>query len=213
MKNEYNFTIDIQGKEIAARAFTLKEYLGLIAAKQAGKFREEITTVVKECTGLDINKDLPKAQAEYVVFMLMVTSIGEINHDDEYVCSCGNEIYTPINFNHIQIDKPVEHNEVINGLTLHFKPAKIFGDSDKIHTFLDRLDYLIVDGEQIFSDSLSDEEVGDLQTLITYDLVEKVCDIILKPTIHMGVPIKCDKCGSYHVEEFNSLNDFMGLVK
>lgn len=213
MVTDYKFTIYLKDREINARAFTLEEYMSLISAKQAGTSREEIRKVVENCTGIDILDDVPKAVAEYIVFLLWVNSLGKVNYEDVYVCSCGNEIHTPMNFNHIQIDREIEHTETVGGIKLHFKPALIFSETDKIHTFLDRMDYLIVDGEQVFVDSLSDEEVDDLQSVITYELVEKVCDKIMSPTIHLGIPIRCDKCNKYHVEELNSLKDFMRIVK
>ena len=156
---------------------------------------------------------MKKSDAEYFIFMLWVNSIGEVNHEAEYKCRNCNELMSiPINFNHIQRDKEVDYKKIIGDLTLHFKPAKVFGDDDEVFTFLECLDYIIYKGEQIFSDDLSDEESKDLQSIITYDIIDEVCEKILKPTIHLGVPVKCSKCGAYHVEEINTLDEFMRIT-
>lgn len=213
MNHDYNFTISLGKREIEAKAFTLNDYLGLVVARKTGMFKEFMYEVFKECTGLDMFKDLSKPEAEYVMFLLWANSLGEVNHEAEYVCECGEEFSVPMNFNHIQIDKPIGHREIINNLTINFKPVTIFCDTDKIKTFLECMDYLILDDNQIFIKDLNEEEMGDLQSIITMPMVDKVCEELLKPTIHMGVPVKCPSCGKYHVHEFNSLGDFMEILK
>lgn len=214
MLHEYKFDISLNNKDISSRAFNLEEYLRLVTARSTGYSKDsnkELRDIVYACSGIDVY-DLPKSDAEYLIFMIWVNSVGEVNHEAEYRCSCGQEMSLPMNFNHIQRDKERDYKKVIGNLTLHFKPPKVFGDDDEVFTFLDCLDYIIFDGEQIFSSDLSEEETKDLQSIITYDIIDEVCDYLLEPTIHLGIPVKCPKCGAYHVEEINTLDEFMRVI-
>lgn len=212
MNKPYTFTLDIPSiGTINARAFTLKEYFELGVAKIEGRFKDEVQNVVYKCTGQDIYS-LDKPEAEYIVAMLWMHSLGEINHESEYQCECGNEFTIPITFNQIQIDPTKELLKGMKGFSLIFNPAKIYGDSDKVMTFLNSMSYIIIDNEQVAIEDLSEQELSDLQSFITYEDVINITDELLEPTIRLGIPVKCEKCGSYHVHEFNGLTDFMEII-
>ena len=209
---KYKFTIRLNDKDVEAEAFTLNDYLELTLSKENGTFKEKIQDVVKRCTGLNIF-EMKKPEAEYVIMILWLNSLGEVNHEAEYVCECGNEFSIPINFNNVQIDKNNDEFLTYQTLKIHFNSAKVFDDSDDVMAFLKCMDYIILDDNQINISDLSDKEIDDLISIIKYDDMIDIINKLLQPTIRLGIPVKCDVCGKYHVEEFIGLNKFLKLVE
>lgn len=210
MTIEYNFETTINGKLIQCRAFTLEEYLSLVRAKANKTLTTEVLKVIKSCTDA---KDLNKQESELLIIRLWAHSIGEVNHTATYVCSCGHEIQTPLNTTHAQIPPPGDLLYHLNGFKIKFKYPKLFDDSDISLMIASCIEYLVVGGEQIFFDDLSDVEIQDLYSAITTEDISKIKDLLLAPKVELAVPIKCEKCGENHVQKITGLKEFFRILQ
>lgn len=205
----YNFDLTINGKNISCRAFTLEEYLNLIKAKADKVLDKTIKQLIKDCTNA---KGLNKQESELLLVNLWAHSLGEVNHTATWVCECGNEIDVPINTNRIQIVGSSDLLYSLGELRIQFKYPELFDDNDIALMIAKSIDYIIVNGEQIFVDDLSDQEIDDLYSAITTEDVLKIKDMLLKPQIQLAVPISC-KCGKNHVHQITGLKEFFKVIQ
>mgnify|MGYP000107450654 FL=1 len=58
---KYTFTVRLGDKEVNCRAFTLKEYLGLIGARATGTIESAVNNIITNCSNA---KNLSKQEAE-----------------------------------------------------------------------------------------------------------------------------------------------------
>ncbi|QQG32140.1 baseplate hub subunit [Citrobacter phage CkP1] len=209
MNYEYKFEAHIGSKTVQCRAFTLEEYKDLIKAKADGAIKTQVLKLIKDCTNA---KDLNKQESESLVVQLWANSLGEVNHQNTWVCSCGHEIVTPINFTFVQIDDPEDLWYSLAGFKIKLKYPKLFDDENIIQMIAESIESIYVNGETISVEELNDHEINDLHSAITEDDIIHIKEILLKPTVSLAVPIKCDKCGEQHIHVIKGLKEFFKLI-
>lgn len=204
------FETRINGKHIQCRAFKLKEYLDLIAAKAKnnGEVAIVIKDIIKNCTDA---VGLNRQESELLIIKLWAHSIGEVNHEGSWHCTCGREIPVPINFTFAQIDAPEELWYSLPGFKIKFKYPELFDDANKAMMIAKCIDYILVNNEQIYFSDLTDNEIDDLYSAITTDDVIKISEMLLKPTVQLSVPISCE-CGESHIHTIKGLKEFFKIM-
>jgi hypothetical protein len=209
MKYEYTFEARIGSKTVQCRAFTLKEYKDLIEAKMRGEVKDTVLELIKNCTNA---KDLNRQESELLLVQLWSHSLGEVNHQNTWVCSCGHEILTSINFTFTQIDEPEDLWYPLAGFRIKLRYPKLFEDENIAQMIASCIEHIHVNGEMISVDDLNDREIDDLYSAITEDDIIRIKELLLKPTVQLAVPIKCEKCGEQHVHVIKGLKEFFKLI-
>lgn len=205
MKYEYKFDVSISGKEIQCRAFTLEEYKGLIDAKINGTVENAINELIKNCTTA---RDLNRQESELLLVKLWSHSVGEVNHENTWTCPEGHETLTSINFTSAQVDDPEDLWYPLANFRLKLRYPKLYEDKNIALMIASCIEYIYVNGETISVEDLNDKEIDDLYSAITTDDMQRMQDMLLKPTVHLAVPVKCKVCGATHVEVIKGLKEF-----
>ena len=208
MNITYTFETRISGQHIRCRAFTLEEYIGLIAAKSNGTLSSAINELIKNCTNA---VGLNKQESELLVVKLWAHSIGEVNHEGSWNCTCGRQIPVPLNYTHATIDAPEDLWYDLDAVRIKFKYPKLFDDSNIAKMISSCIEYVVVNGEQIYPNDLSEQEIEDLYSLITIEDITKIKDMLLKPTVQLSVPITCE-CGISHIHTIKGLKEFFEIM-
>lgn len=206
---EYKFDIKIGSELVHCRAFTLKEYLELITAKQKGDIEPVVKRLIKECTTA---KNLNRQEAELLLVQLWAQSLGEVNHENIWKCSCDNEIATHINLLHTQIDDPEDLWYTLSGIKVKFRYPELFADKSIAQMIAACIESVFVNGENIPVDELSAEEIDDLYSYITEKDIVAIKELLLRPTVYLAVPIKCPECGKTHAHVIRGLKEFFELL-
>lgn len=205
MQYEYKFEVNVAGKNIECRAFTLEEYKQLIEAKMNGTTESTVNELIKNCTSAT---GLNKQESELLLVKLWAHSVGEVNHENIWICPEGHETLTSINFTSAQIDDPEELWYSLANFKIKFKYPKIFEDKHIGMMIVKCIEYIYVNGETISINDLNDRELDDLYSAISQEDIAKIRDMLLKPTVQLAVPVKCSKCGATHVEVIKGLREF-----
>ena len=204
----YKFETRISGQHIQCRAFTLEEYSNLMAAKKDGTIKDYIPTLIKECTNaIGLNRQ----ESELLIVKLWAHSIGEVNHEVTWNCTCGRQIPVPLNYTHATIDAPEDLWYNLAGFKVKFKYPELFDDSDIPLMIAKCIDYIVVGSEQIYFADLNDAEVEDLYAAITTDDVKAISEMLLKPQVQLAVPITCE-CGISHIHVIKGLKEFFKIM-
>lgn len=209
MKYEYEFEARIGDKVIQCRAFTLEEYRDLIKAKADGTIKEYVPELIKNCTNA---RGLNRQESELLLVHLWANSLGEVSHQNTWVCSCGHEIPQSINLTFAQIDEPEDLWYSLGGFRIKLRYPNLFEDSNISMMIASCIQYIHVNGETISVDELNDKEIDDLYSAITEDDIARIKSLLLKPTVKLAVPIKCDKCGENHIHVIEGLKEFFKLI-
>lgn len=206
---DYKFDVKIGSKVVNCRAFTLEEYLGLISAKKDGTLEETINNLILKCSNA---KNLNKQESELLIVNLWAHSMGKVNQENTWRCSCGHETQTYINLLYTQIDDPDDLWLTIRGIKIKFRYPRIFEDKNTAHMIVSCIESVFVNGENIPVDDLTEEEINDLYAFITEEDIITIKDLLLKPTVQLSVPIKCESCGASHVHTIRGLKEFFKLM-
>ncbi|ENP1743039.1 gp26 family baseplate hub assembly chaperone [Salmonella enterica] len=206
---EYKFDVRVGSKIINCRAFTLKEYLELITAKNNGSVEVIVKKLIKDCTNA---KDLNRQESELLLIHLWAHSLGEVNHENSWKCTCGTEIPTHINLLHTQIDAPEDLWYTLGDIKIKFRYPKIFDDKNIAHMIVSCIETIHANGESIPVEDLNEKELEDLYSIITESDIVAIKDMLLKPTIYLAVPIKCPECGKTHAHVIRGLKEFFELL-
>ncbi|WWE96726.1 hypothetical protein LHLCCAPJ_00052 [Escherichia phage ECp13] len=208
---EYKFDVRVGSKIINCRAFTLKEYLELITAKKNGSVEEIVKKLIKDCTNAKA-KDLNRQESELLLIHLWAHSLGEVNHENSWKCTCGTEIPTHINLLHTQIDAPEDLWYTLGDIKIKFHYPKIFDDKNIAHMIVSCIETIHANGESIPVEDLNEKELEDLYSIITESDIVAIKDMLLKPTVYLAVPIKCPECGKTHAHVIRGLKEFFELL-
>ena len=208
MNITYKFETRINGKNIQCRAFTLEEYANLIAAKKNGTIDECVKALLRECANAS---GLNKQESELLIVILWAHSIGEVNHEVTWNCTCGRKIPVPLNYTHAQIDPPEDLWYDLKGFKIKFKYPNLFDDSDIPMMISKCIDYIVVGNEQIYFNDLNDAEIDDLYSAITTEDVVNIKNMLLKPQVQLAVPITCE-CGISHIHVIKGLKEFFKIM-
>lgn len=208
---EYKFDVKVGSKIINCRAFTLKEYLELITAKKNGSVEEIVKKLIKDCTNAKA-KDLNRQESELLLIHLWAHSLGEVNHENSWKCTCGTEIPTHINLLHTQIDAPEDLWYTLGDIKIKFHYPKIFDDKNIAHMIVSCIETIHANGESIPVEDLNEKELEDLYSIITESDIVAIKDMLLKPTVYLAVPIKCPECGKTHAHVIRGLKEFFELL-
>lgn len=208
---EYKFDVRVGSKIINCRAFTLKEYLELITAKKNGSVEEIVKKLIKDCTNAKA-KDLNRQESELLLIHLWAHSLGEVNHENSWKCTCGTEIPTHINLLHTQVDAPEDLWYTLGNIKIKFHYPKIFDDKNIAHMIVSCIETIHANGESIPVEDLNEKELEDLYSIITESDIVAIKDMLLKPTVYLAVPIKCPECGKTHAHVIRGLKEFFELL-
>lgn len=208
---EYKFDVRVGSKIINCRAFTLKEYLELITAKKNGSVEEIVKKLIKDCTNAKA-KDLNRQESELLLIHLWAHSLGEVNHENSWKCTCGTEIPTHINLLHTQVDAPEDLWYTLGNIKIKFHYPKIFDDKNIACMIVSCIETIHANGESIPVEDLNEKELEDLYSIITESDIVAIKDMLLKPTVYLAVPIKCPECGKTHAHVIRGLKEFFELL-
>lgn len=205
MNYTYEFDVTVSGKSIQCRAFTLEEYKQLIEAKVNKTTEVTVKRLLEECTNA---RGLNRQESELLLVNLWAHSVGEVNHENTWVCPEGHETLTSINFTSAQIDAPEELWYPLSNFKLKLRYPELFDDKNVAQMIATCIEYIYVNGEMISIDDLNDAEINDLYQAITEEDISRLKELLLKPTVYLAVPVKCKECGATHVEVIKGLADF-----
>lgn len=205
MNYDYNFEVSVSGSDIKCRAFTLEEYIKLINAKIDGKIPSVVNELIKNCTNA---RGLNRQESELLLIQLWAHSVGEVNHENIWICPEGHETLTSINFTSAQIDDPEELWYPLANFKIKFKYPKLFEDTNIAQMIAASIEHIHVNGETILVEELNEREINDLYSAITEEDIVRIKDMLLKPTVYLAVPVKCKECGATHVEVIKGLKEF-----
>lgn len=209
MSFDYKLKVDVKGKEISCRAFTLREYKDLLKAKLEKTLDQTILDLLKKCTDAH---GLNKQESELLLVKLWAASLGEVNQEQTWVCECGKEVQVNINFNHAQIENEVDVLEwTFTNFKVRFKYPELFDDSNIPLMISKSIEFIDVNGESIKLDDLSSSELDDLYTAISGDDIKGIAEMLLKPKVILAVPISCE-CGKQEVHVIRGLKEFFKLI-
>lgn len=204
----YLFTVRVGSKDINCRAFTLREYKDLLEAHLNDELERVVLDILDNCSDA---KDLSKHEAELLLIKIWAHSLGEVNHEHDYTCSCGKTFKVPMNFMHAAVTGESDLIYPLANFKLKLKYPKIFEDKNTAQMVACCIDYIIVDGTQIKVEDLSEVEINDLYSAITVEDITKIAALLLKPTIEMGIPISCE-CGESSVHVIRGFKEFFKLL-
>lgn len=208
MNFDYKFEVNIGQKVIKCRAFTLEEYKDLMQAKLNGKLKETIESILWKCTNC---AGLNKQESELLIVKLWAHSTGEVNSDAVHICDCGKENLVSINMNYAQLDDAEEVIYDFNNFKIKFKYPRLFADSNIARMIGECIDYIIVGNEKLLIDDLTEQELNDLYSAITTEDIQKIAEMLLKPSIYLAVPVECE-CGKNHLKIIRGLKEFFRLL-
>lgn len=209
MTNDYKFTARILNKNIECRAFTLREYKDLLKAKLDGRMEDEILKLFNKCTNAE---RLTKQEGELLLVNLWAQSMGEVNMERTWQCSCGKEIQVPINLTHASIDSNDELLYSFPGFKIKFKYPGLFEDKNTAQMVAECIDYIITEtDEQIKVEDLTDHELEDLYSVITTEDITNIAEMLVKPQLQLAIPISCE-CGENHVHVIKGLKEFFKML-
>lgn len=206
---EYKFDVKIGSKVVNCKAFTLEQYRDLVTAKLNGNIESQVKALIAECSNA---KGLNRQETELLLVQLWAHSLGEVNHQNSWKCSCDNEIPVHINLLHTQIDDPEDLWYNLGNLRIKLRYPDIFEDKNVAQMIATSIESVFVNGENIAIEDLTEQEINDLYSIISEDDIIAIKELILKPTVYLAVPIKCDKCGASHVHVLRGLKDFFKLM-
>ncbi|AWD90350.1 baseplate hub [Erwinia phage Cronus] len=206
---DYKFEIIVAGKTVSCRAFSLREYINLMKAKKDGTILQYVKELILKCTDA---KDLNRQESEYLITQLWAHSLGEVNTQSTWECSCGHQMEVPLNLSQVQIDslEPPVYN--FGDFKIQFKYPKLFDDQNHARMIASCIDFIITGNERLSVDDLSAEELNQLYDAITIDDIKVITEQLLKPTVYLAVPIHCEKCGEKHVHIVKGLKEFFRLL-
>ncbi|ARW57615.1 baseplate hub subunit [Serratia phage X20] len=209
MNFEYKFTVHVSDKVVNCRAFTLREYKNLMEAKLKGTIDQAIKDLIKKCTDA---QGLNRQESELLLIKLWAYSLGEVNHEHTWVCSCGREQEVPLNFTHAQIDEPSAPLVwEFENFKVKFKYPELFDDSNIAMLVAKCIEFIDVDGSLIKVDDLSDAELDDLYSAISSEALKDIAAMLLKPKVVLAVPISCE-CGESNIHVIEGLKEFFKLL-
>lgn len=206
---EYNFSAKIGDKTISCRAFTLEEYLNLITAKNNGKLKGAVQELIKNCTSA---KDLNKQEAELLLVHLWSQSLGEVNHENTWKCTCGHESKVYINLLHTRIDDSDDLWYTLGDIKLKLRYPELFDDENVAEMIVKCMESVYSNGENININDLNEREINDLYAYITEQDVVNIKELLLKPTVNLSLPVKCEACGENHIHTLRGLKDFFEIM-
>ncbi|MFP9219893.1 gp26 family baseplate hub assembly chaperone, partial [Enterococcus faecalis] len=168
-----------------------------------------VKKLIKDCTNA---KDLNRQESELLLIHLWAHSLGEVNHENSWKCTCGTEIPTHINLLHTQIDAPEDLWYTLGDIKIKFRYPKIFDDKNIAHMIVSCIETIHANGESIPVEDLNEKELEDLYSIITESDIVAIKDMLLKPTVYLAVPIKCPECGKTHAHVIRGLKEFFELL-
>lgn len=206
---KYTFTVRLGDKEVNCRAFTLKEYLGLIGARATGTIESTVNNIITNCSNA---KNLTKQEAELLLVNLWAHSLGEVNQEHTWNCSCGHSFQVYMNLLHTQLDEQADPWYSFSGIKIKFRQPKLFDDKNIALMIASCIEAVFVNGESIPVEDLTEAEINDLYGLITEDDMINIKNLLVSPSIYLATPIKCPKCGTSHVHTIRGLKEFFELL-
>lgn len=186
--------------------FTLDEYQGLIEAKLNGTMSDSLKALLDRHVAPGLN--LPKHQMEGIMLKLWANSLGDINQEKDYICDCGKEHKVFLNYNYIDIPKETGFEYNLGGIKLKLRYPKLFEDKNHINMVVSCITHVITESQVIPIAELSEQEIEDLYSTITKEVIEDLVKELLRPTISLGVPLDCE-CPAYIIK---GLPEFLSLV-
>lgn len=206
---QYKFEVQIGEKTINCRAFTLREYKDILKTKTAGTLEPFIITLLNKCTDA---RGLSKHEAELLLIHVWAHSLGVINQEQTWTCSCGTEQQIPVNLTHIRYDDTQELLRDFGAFKLKFRYPRLFEDKNKGMMVASCIESIITPaGEMLKVDDLNETEIDDLYAAITVDDIESISEMLLAPTVQLAIPISCG-CGESSVHVVKGLKEFFKFL-
>lgn len=206
----YNYTFDValKDKTVKCRAFTLEEYRDLLKAKADGNVKDVVLDLIKKCSNA---KGLTKVEAEVVLIKLWAYSLGDVNFTSIHECACGNKIDVPISIDVIQYPEQEDVWHDFGQFKIKFKQPKLFDNENVINMVFSCIDFLLINGEEVKIEDLTNEEIQDLYNFITIEMIAEISAKLTKAEAYIALPIAC-KCGENSVKLISGLKSFMEIL-
>lgn len=202
----HNFTCNVNGRKVMARAFTYGEYQQFFT----GDTKQSVLRVIEECTGIDAG-NLAVGDAETLFIQLWAHSLNRNSITRTWVCECGEEqdLTLPLTKSRAESEFSFFHD--LGGVVLHMREPRFNDSSNPIEMVLTCIDYLIIDGEQFKLDDLSEKDFETVLSMITQEHVQAIIDKLTENHVTLAVPVKC-KCGACGVHVVKGLKEFLEVL-
>jgi hypothetical protein len=205
----YTFEVIIKNQKINCRAFTLREYKDLLQAKLQGTLEDFIPSLIETCTDA---KNLNKQASELLLINLWAHSLGEVNIEREWVCSCGREQTIPMTLTRAQLSKEPEVIKDFGTFKVVFRYPSLFEDKNNAMMVAGCIDYILTTtGEKLTLEDLSDTEIDDLYSVITAEDILSISSALTEPKPFLAIPISCE-CGDNSVHIIKGLKEFFKVM-
>lgn len=181
--------ITIGGKTVDTRMLTVREYLGIIEAYQAGSPENAVNDAIESRFG-----ELPKHLAEQAFIELVALSKNK-TIKLKTNCTCGKEHKFELNPNAIGVTESPKLDYRVGGLVIHLRHPKMFEDRDHFE-MLDRCIVSFEYDDQITKwGEATDAEKDLVFRHLTFDHIREMIHRLVSCRIYAAVPVVCE-CGN-----------------
>lgn len=186
------FEITCLNDTYKCRYFTLDEYEKIILAKIENNLQEAIKNILHSCVE-GYSDTLSKTESELLLIKLWAHSLGEVNQEKEYICECGKTHNVCINYNYITIPELSGFLYNTSNVKLKMRYPRLFEDTDRVEMVVSCIEGLILeDGQEIKIEDLSENELDDLYSILSKEVIDILKEELLKPEVVLGIPIDCE---------------------
>lgn len=212
---EKRFTVDLGNKRVNCKTYSLREYLQVIFSKNSHSsdlIKKAYSDIIKNNVEGD---GFNKHESELLLLNLILHSEHENEPKLKYVCSCDHEFETIIKPQYIQIDYDKSDINIpykFTNFSIKFKWPDLWDDDNITLMIAKCIEYIYVGDERIKVSDLSDAELDDLYDAIQPEDIEKIKNILLKPKVVAGVPVKCPKCGKTEVKVLKGFKEIESVI-
>lgn len=224
----YTTELPISKQKIKYRPYTTGEEKILVLASSSQDeqdYRDAVTQIVENCTGIPDITDLHPTDFEWVFLKLRAISTSNIvdvvfNVDDCTDLKCPIYISGSFDINDITVKQSdykcpfIERNNtflvpITDDLGMQLKKVMVVGDND-YDTVYNML-ISIYDGDKIYTkNNIEFDEFAEFLDSIPIPVAEKLHDFFSNsvPVIECKVNGQCTKCGRIFDYEVNGIKDF-----
>ncbi|QDH49120.1 baseplate protein [Pantoea phage Phynn] len=145
-------------------------------------------------------------QRDYVGIMAMFAGLGKDSVDLRVQCTeCKSQIPFSLNKNSIMVEE-LTNTVFGNDIKLSVNPYKT-GSED----IPDLIDFVVIDGEQIYWSECSDREKEAVLDSIDFAVYKQINDALRQPAPVANIPVRCS-CGCERIVSLRGFEAFLKVV-
>lgn len=223
-------TVQITGRSVEIRAFTVKELKLLMMAHTSETAQEvQILNVLQQCLVSDVDvKTLPSIDVEKLYVELYALSKGSSLVPIKFTCrnehengeECGHSVLVNLNLAQVETLHETINKIDLGSLTLIMRQPtalemEYFEDSvkDRFNLAMRCVSHIETITGDVYTTGvdIAPEELAEVVDMLTPDNLEKIMRFATEiPTLKCKVDVKCPNCGHTEAVELVGLADFFG---